>query len=194
MSTCTKKDELFRCSKCGEMKPAKLFHRCKTHKRGRDYLCKECKNARNKQSYNKKKKRYSEVMEALREVCYEKVCRECRRLLPSHMFPKKPNSCDSLVPYCRDCCSRRHRKRQYGLTDEMLDEMLAVETCQMPGCGRKLGKGPHTHFDHCHKSGKLRAVLCSRCNHMLGHIEKNTHLVQPMLDYIAKHKADDESE
>jgi len=76
----------------------------------------------------------------------------------------------------------------------MLDEMLAVETCQMPGCGKKLKEDREKKIDHCHTSGKVRAVLCDRCNRLLGSVEKNLHLIQSMLDYIAKHKADDEPE
>lgn len=194
MSTCTKNGELLRCSECGELKPAELFHHCKKRKRGRCYRCKACKSAISKRKGKERRKRYIKAMAALEEVRYEKVCRVCRRLLPKHMFPKGSTSCDYLSPYCRECYSRMNRKRQYGLSDERLDEMLAVKTCQMPGCGKKLDGERGTHIDHCHKTGKVREVLCRKCNQMLGYIEKNLHLVQPMLDYIAKHKADDESE
>jgi len=193
MSTCTKNDEPLRCRKCGEMKPADCFHRDKSRKMGRVTICKACKSAYSKTMAQAGRKRYTKVMKVLEEVRYEKVCKACGRLLQSHMFSKKPNSRDSLCTYCRDCYSRRRRKHQYGLTDEMLDKMLAVETCQMPGCGRKLERRLHTHFDHCHKSGKVRAVLCQKCNTMLGYIEKNLHLVQPMLDYINEHKGGNEA-
>lgn len=29
------------------------------------------------------------------------------------------------------------------------------------------------HVDHNHKTGKIRGILCSRCNGMVGHVEKN---------------------
>jgi hypothetical protein len=175
------------------MKPAELFYHCNKRKRGRDYKCKACKSAIDKQRGKERRKRYNKAMAALEEVRYEKVCRVCRRLLPKHMFPKCSTSCDYLSPYCRECYSRINRKRQYGLSDERLDEMLAVKTCQMPGCGEKLTNGQGACIDHCHASGKVRAVLCQKCNTMLGYIEKNLHLVQPMLDYINEHKGGNEA-
>jgi hypothetical protein len=194
MSTCTKNDELLQCSKCGEMKPEDCFHRDKARKSGLCYECKACRNAYIKKHRKEKRKQYGEVSAALKEVCYEKVCKKCKRLLPCIMFSRSITSKDCLFNTCKDCVSKQNRMRLYRISEERLDKMLAVETCQMPGCGRKLSKGKSTHFDHCHKSGKVRAVLCSRCNQMLGFIEKNMHLLRPMLDYIANHKADDESE
>lgn len=194
MSTCTKNDELLRCSKCGEMKPADCFYRDKSRKRGRGYECRACSSARDKQRCEARAKEYDKITDALIVACYEKVCRRCKRLLPCRMFARSPHSPDYLQLCCRDCDSKCKRKRKYGLTDEMLSSILSVGTCQMPGCGKKLEKRRSTHIDHCHTSGKVRGVLCQRCNTVLGHIEKNLHLIQSMLDYIAKHKADDESE
>jgi hypothetical protein len=176
------------------MKPADCFYRNKSRKKGRAYECKACSSARNKKRCEARAKEYDKIADALLEVCYEKVCRRCKRLLPCRMFSRNPHSPDYLYYYCRECDSKYKRKRQYRLSDEKLDEMLAVEECQMPGCGKKLDGKKGTHIDHCHKTGKVRAALCRRCNQMLGHIEKNLHLIQPMLDYIAKHKADNESE
>jgi len=75
----------------------------------------------------------------------------------------------------------------------MLNEMLAVETCEMPGCGKKLNENSEKKIDHCHASGKVRAVLCDRCNRLLGRVEKNLHLIHSMLDYLAKHKETNEA-
>jgi len=194
MSTCTKKDELLRCGACGEMKPAECFYRNRSNKRGFSFQCKDCENARKAKCVMAKSKEYNKVVAALEEVSYQKVCRACGKLLPRSMFPKELNSVDYHRNYCKCCMSIYFRNRKYGLPVETLNEMLAVETCQMPGCGQKLKESSEKKIDHCHTSGKVRAVLCDRCNRLLGKVEKNLHLIQPMLDYIAKHKADDESE
>lgn len=135
---------------------------------------------------------YHKITDALEEVNYEKVCRECKRLLPRSAFSKSSTCVDYHSNCCKCCTSRYHRKRTYGISDKTLDDMLSVEACQMPGCGEKLTNGQGTHFDHCHTSGKVREVLCQRCNTMLGHIEKNMHLVQHMVDYIARHREEHE--
>lgn len=42
--------------------------------------------------------------------------------------------------------------------------------------------------DHCHKTGKIRELLCQRCNHFLGRVEENTEILQAMINYLNKHK------
>jgi hypothetical protein len=193
MSTCTTKDELLRCSKCGEMKPADCFYRDRSRTRGRCCECKACSSDRIKKHREAREKEYDMITDALLKAGYEKVCKRCKRLLPCGMFSRGLRNLDYLRTYCRECDSKCKTKRQYGLTDEVLDKMLSVETCQMPGCGKKLEERCSTHIDHCHTSGKVRAVLCRRCNTMLGYVQKTPHLLQPMLNYIAKHKADNEA-
>ncbi len=41
--------------------------------------------------------------------------------------------------------------------------------------------------DHCHKSGKVRGVLCNGCNIGLGAFEENPDRLRAALEYLAKH-------
>jgi hypothetical protein len=43
-------------------------------------------------------------------------------------------------------------------------------------------------FDHDHKTGVVRGLLCWPCNCALGLLEDSTEAIQGMLDYINKHK------
>jgi len=38
--------------------------------------------------------------------------------------------------------------------------------------------------DHCHKSGKIRGLLCSRCNIGLGIFGDKVDLLQSAIDYL----------
>lgn len=77
-------------------------------------------------------------------------------------------------------------QRKYGKT---LDEKQAKhdQQCGLCGvCGKPL---PVTlnecHWDHHHKSGKMRDILHPRCNIAVGFIE--SELLQPALDYLKRH-------
>lgn len=41
--------------------------------------------------------------------------------------------------------------------------------------------------DHCHKTGKIRQLLCANCNKTLGLIKEDTDVLKKMIDYIGKH-------
>ena len=41
--------------------------------------------------------------------------------------------------------------------------------------------------DHCHKSGKVRGLLCNSCNKAAGLLFDNTESVSELLQYLRKH-------
>ncbi len=73
-----------------------------------------------------------------------------------------------------DTNSKNHLFRAYGITTEDYNKMLESQgslcaICRRPEpvANRKLS------VDHCHKTGKVRALLCGPCNKGLGIFEKN---------------------
>lgn len=42
-------------------------------------------------------------------------------------------------------------------------------------------------IDHCHKTGKIRGLLCFSCNIILGHVEEKQNRLQNLIDYLQKH-------
>lgn len=78
------------------------------------------------------------------------------------------------------------RFRRYGITKERFFEMLEQQGWKCPITGEALTES--SPIDHCHESGKVRAVLSLRANALLGWLEKNTEFIQVALDYIEKHK------
>jgi len=41
--------------------------------------------------------------------------------------------------------------------------------------------------DHCHKTGKVRALLCGKCNKALGFFEDNLYVLSKVKEYIEHH-------
>lgn len=70
--------------------------------------------------------------------------------------------------------------RNYGLTEAERDEMVAS---QMGLCIICL-KAPAAHVDHCHKTGKVRGVLCFNCNSAIGKLGDDPDAVRRAAAYL----------
>ena len=64
-------------------------------------------------------------------------------------------------------------KRKYGITNEEYNLMLVRQGNGCAICGKVSAdwRRPSLKVDHCHKSGVVRGLLCTRCNLALGFIE-----------------------
>lgn len=60
---------------------------------------------------------------------------------------------------------RRNLKINYGITGVQYDTMLEQRGPLCPICKKPNDK---PHIDHCHKTGRVRGLLCNRCNTALG--------------------------
>jgi len=70
---------------------------------------------------------------------------------------------------CKTCCPTSEAKARfngYGITELDFIAMLDKQRHRCAICERVLAILPkaEVHIDHCHKSGKVRGVLCKRCN------------------------------
>lgn len=79
-------------------------------------------------------------------------------------------------------------RRMYGITSEDYNNLLksqdnSCKICLIPteDLNRKLV------VDHCHKTGKIRGLLCMNCNKSLGLLKDSTNTVENMLNYLKIH-------
>ena len=81
-------------------------------------------------------------------------------------------------------CERDNGFRKwYGLSLVQWEEMLIEQSGRCAICGVAM-KNPHV--DHDHKTGKVRDMLCSRCNRMLGVVE-DTEFLSSAGKYLLQH-------
>lgn len=65
----------------------------------------------------------------------------------------------------------KHLKAKYGLSIEDWNAMFAAQgfvcaSCSSPHAGVRWWP-----VDHCHKTNRIRGILCNRCNVALGYVE-----------------------
>ena len=63
----------------------------------------------------------------------------------------------------------QYLKDKYGLTLDQYHAILERQKgyCGMPGCGQDFNGGYRKYVDHDHQTGRVRGILCYRCNHRL---------------------------
>lgn len=89
--------------------------------------------------------------------------------------------------WCRankEACRNHRLKSVYGLTISKYNEMSIKQNnvCYICG-GINLG-GKGLYIDHNHQTGKVRKLLCSRCNWYVGLMETDYKLFKEVARYI----------
>ena len=53
-------------------------------------------------------------------------------------------------------------------------------------CGKQRGARNHA-LDHCHKTNKLRGVLCAKCNIGIGYFDDDINKLRQAIAYLERH-------
>ena len=83
-------------------------------------------------------------------------------------------------------------KAKYGITKEQYLNLLETQENKCAICNQasstlnnfKGGEYRRLAVDHCHTTGKVRGLLCTRCNTTLGAVKENTALLVNMVSYL----------
>lgn len=88
----------------------------------------------------------------------------------------------------------RHLKYTYNISIVEYTKMLEKQEFKCAICGIHESEAIRSKLfvDHCHETGKIRALLCLNCNTALGHIKEDTNILHSMLNYLKEHKNDNE--
>lgn len=121
-----------------------------------------------------------------------KQCRRCEQVLPLAKFYAERKSADGRATMCKDCDDakgatyraskagkrsekRKYLKKIYDITLEQWNEMYRAQGGVCAICHkRETTKNRYgmrqLSVDHNHETGKIRGLLCSNCNSMLGFV------------------------
>jgi len=118
-------------------------------------------------------------------------CCDCGDIYPLDMFCKDKGACMGRSYHCKFCHDEEGYKRRYGLSmkDVLLIEKKQNGLCAI--CGRaeeqiRNGKIIRLSIDHNNETGKIREMLCSKCNQLLGMFDENISVIESAIKYLNK--------
>jgi len=85
------------------------------------------------------------------------------------------------------CATQRKSKlkRNWGMTLDQFDSLLRAQGGGCAICGSKEPGGTgRFHVDHCHATGSVRGLLCTRCNTGLGQFRDRPDLLRQAANYV----------
>jgi Recombination endonuclease VII len=128
-------------------------------------------------------------------VSSERYCGRCKEWKASTEFSPRNAWCKK----CRrqynnsrhDSTKRRaeNLKRHYQLSLEEYNSLLEKQggvcaCCKLSETRMNKRIKGLLHVDHCHKTGKVRGLLCTNCNTALGLLKEDPERVQALLLYV----------
>lgn len=88
----------------------------------------------------------------------------------------------------KDSANLRRNAQKFGITPEEYAELALAEHCYI--ClGPPDGRWTKLNLDHDHATGKIRKMLCGKCNKTLGLVNDSEALLGQMIDYLKEHNA-----
>lgn len=87
----------------------------------------------------------------------------------------RSNHRDTILKYNRD-----KRFKKYGLTKDQFLEILDRQNNLCAICHKK----PPVDIDHDHRTGRVRGILCRRCNAAIGVFDDSIDLLRNSISYL----------
>ena len=126
-----------------------------------------------------------------------KQCPRCGETKPLTGFNRNKNKPRGIEHRCRDCERDQKLLRKYGITVADFNDLLAAQKdgCAICGSLEPGGKGAfHVDHDHACCPGAMscgrcvRALLCHRCNTLLGAAKDDVGMLTAAAEYLIHHE------
>ncbi|MFD5229584.1 endonuclease VII domain-containing protein [Streptomyces qaidamensis] len=173
------------CRQCRRDLPLAAFARDKNRRDGLQVHCRECVAKYSAAHYRRRREAVGKpVRERVDVPAGYKLCRTCGEIKPHSEWHRNATASDGLSTRCKACRAvqgrQGHLKRQYGITEAERDGLIAS---QGGVCCICLSAVPE-HVDHCHKTGRVRGVLCFSCNAALGQFKDRPDAIRRAAAYV----------
>jgi hypothetical protein len=135
-----------------------------------------------------------------------KVCSGCKVEKDLSLFPNDKRVKSGIKAQCKACVSVINKKnreirgwtekdrdvrlqRAFGLKPGQYAEMLEEQDYKCAVCGATEQENKkRLAVDHCHKTGKIRKLLCHKCNCALGMVDDNKDTLSSLISYLMENE------
>jgi hypothetical protein len=152
----------------------------------RVYLCTACstKDAYRNAEYQRRSRQRNREKIRVRTAAYRAANREfCRRATQEW---------ERRNPERRKAAQRRRVLKRYGLTEAEFEARFVAQGGRCAICRQvppeKYTRNKRLAIDHCHKTGKVRGLLCFGCNAILGNAKDDPALLLEVIAYIERYR------
>lgn len=141
-----------------------------------------------------------------------KICKKCKQEKPLTEFHKDSSHKDGLRLDCKECrkpvvaayyrrnslrikqrnLTQAQRRRAntlryaYGINTENYEQLFIKQNGKCAICGKPEERKGSAYLcvDHCHKTGKVRGLLCHKCNSGIGKLNDDVTLLKNAISYL----------
>lgn len=104
-----------------------------------------------------------------------------------HHYCKECNSKQKKASYNYDKAKSKGVKQTYGISIERVHEMYKDQKGLCGICEKHfefISKHKGLYIDHDHSSGKVRGLICSSCNSLLGCAKDDIKILKKAIEYL----------
>ena len=119
------------------------------------------------------------------------------------LFHKHSETKDRRMPYCKECAkanAKKHYyynphkawanniKKKFGITAIQYYMMLDAQGGKCAICrGTEIDskRNDRMPVDHCHSTGRVRGILCTKCNRGIGLLGENCDTLRAAIEYLS---------
>ncbi len=161
------------CGKDREFASKSYFYKAKKY----NHACKSCSNSLNAGGLGM----------VLYDENNQRCCIDCKQHKPDSEYYNNKSGKTSV---CKSCSKERFKNyakstgrfKKYGITKEQFNDMIDNQNNQCAICNKELSS--EIHIDHDHATGKVRGILCGKCNKGLGQFDDNVEFLRNAINYL----------
>ena len=131
-----------------------------------------------------------------------KVCSKCKQEKELEKFHKNKFEKSGLHHYCKSCNKIQKKNsynyekskilrisNKYNLSTQQVEELYISQNKKCKICNIEylmISKHYGLYIDHCHKTGKVRGLLCASCNKLLGDCKDSIEILKSSILYLTE--------